>query len=80
MSTLTIRRLDEKVKERLRVQAALHGRSMEEEARLILEQGVQHPGGGASWLEQIRERVEARGGFEVPVLERTEMAEPWKFE
>lgn len=80
MSTLTIRRLDESVKERLRVQAALHGRSMEEEARVILEQGVQRAEGGTSWLQQIRERVEARGGFEVPVVERKEMAEPWKFE
>lgn len=80
MSTLTIRRLDETVKERLRVQAALHGRSMEEEARVILEQGVQGPVSGASWLEQIRHRVEARGGFEVPVVDHTEMAEPWKFE
>jgi plasmid stability protein len=37
MATLTIRRLDDEVKRRLRVRAAAHGRSMEEEARSILQ-------------------------------------------
>ena len=37
MTMLTIRRLDPGVKERLRVRAAEHGRSMEEEARADLE-------------------------------------------
>lgn len=36
MATLTIRNLDETVKTRLRVAAATHGQSMEEEARQIL--------------------------------------------
>lgn len=36
MSTLTIRKLDPAVKERLRLRAARHGHSMEEEARRIL--------------------------------------------
>jgi plasmid stability protein len=35
-----IRNLDETVKKKLRVQAAMHGRSMEAEARAILAQGV----------------------------------------
>jgi len=35
MATVTIRRLDEAVKSRLRIRAARHGRSMEEEAREI---------------------------------------------
>ena len=37
MSTLTIRNLDDRVKRRLRAQAAEHGRSMEEEARIALQ-------------------------------------------
>ncbi len=37
-STLTIRKLDPAVKERLRVRAAQHGHSMEEEARRILSE------------------------------------------
>lgn len=36
MATLTIRKLDPAVKERLRVRAAQHGHSMEEEVRRIL--------------------------------------------
>lgn len=40
MATLTIRRLDEKTKARLRVRAAHHGRSMEEEAREILRSAL----------------------------------------
>ena len=36
MASITIRRLEESLKARLRVRAAHHGRSMEEEAREIL--------------------------------------------
>ena len=36
MASITIRNLDDDVKTRLRVRAAGNGRSMEEEARLIL--------------------------------------------
>jgi plasmid stability protein len=36
MATITIRNLDEKVKRKLQVRAALHGRSMEAEARDVL--------------------------------------------
>src|SRR5215216_2944498 len=40
MATILIRRLDESTKARLRIRAAQHGRSMEEEAREILRQAV----------------------------------------
>lgn len=36
MSTLTIRNLDETIKQRLRSRAAANGRSMEEEARVAI--------------------------------------------
>jgi phosphopantothenoylcysteine decarboxylase / phosphopantothenate---cysteine ligase len=36
MASITIRRLDEEAKRRLRLRAARHGRSMEDEARIIL--------------------------------------------
>ena len=39
MSSLTVRNLDEAVKQRLRQRAAANGRSMEEEAREILKSG-----------------------------------------
>jgi plasmid stability protein len=40
MATLTIRNLDEKVKRKLQVRAALNGRSMEAEARVLLSETV----------------------------------------
>lgn len=40
MAGLTIRNMDESVKKGLRVQAALHGCSMEEEARQILRRAI----------------------------------------
>ena len=43
MATLSVRRLDEDVYERLRARAAQHGVSMEEEARRILQKAVSAP-------------------------------------
>ena len=40
MASITIRNLDDDVKTRLRVRAAEHHRSMEEEARIILRDAV----------------------------------------
>lgn len=40
MATLTIRSIDDKLKSLLRLEAARHGRSMEEEARQILRSAV----------------------------------------
>jgi antitoxin FitA len=49
MATLTIRRLDPAIKERLRVRAAQRGHSMEEEARRILSESC----GPASRAENL---------------------------
>lgn len=55
MSTLTVRNLDEGLKGRLRVRAALNGRSMEAEARAILREILgDDPAGGTG--SRIRER------------------------
>jgi plasmid stability protein len=43
MATLTIRGLDDEVRDRLRVRAATRGRSMEAEARVILSEAVASP-------------------------------------
>lgn len=43
MATLTIRDLDESIRQKLRVQAAEHGRSMEAEVREILAAAVADP-------------------------------------
>ena len=44
MTTLTIRNVDPALKEELRVRAARHGRSMEEEIRDILRDAVKDEG------------------------------------
>src|SRR5262245_14801209 len=44
MASLTVRQLDEKVKKLLRLRAARHGRSMEDEIRTILGQAAQAAG------------------------------------
>lgn len=44
MAAVSIRRLDDEVKERLRVRAAQHGRSLEAEIRAILTEAVASPG------------------------------------
>lgn len=43
MATLTVRKIDDEVLARLRVRAAQHGLSMEEEARQILRRAVAAP-------------------------------------
>ena len=48
MASLTIRRLDDELKKRLRLRAARHGRSMEDEARVILRQAAGPDQGKAS--------------------------------
>lgn len=53
MATLTIRNLDENVKHRLRLRAARHGVSMEEEARAILSETVGKTRHGRPPLEEI---------------------------
>ena len=40
MASITIRNLEDSLKSRLRVQAAVHGRSMEDEARDILRSAL----------------------------------------
>ena len=66
MAAITIRQLEEKIKSRLRVRAAHHGRSMEEEAREILRAaltGSLPPEGNLT--DAIRRRFAAFGGFEL---------------
>jgi antitoxin FitA len=77
MASLTIRQLDESIKTRLRVRAANHGRSMEEEAREILKVVLSSARSTPSNLaESIHRRFTAVGGVELPDLEREPMREP----
>ena len=80
MPTLTIRRLDEKIKARLRIQAAKNGRSMEEEAREILRISlsvVESEEGGLA--ESIRKRFAAFHGVELKIPKREGMRKPPRF-
>lgn len=72
MASMTIRNLDEQLKARLRIQAAVHGRSMEDEARDILRAALsQTPQTGQSLTDAVRRRIAPLGGaeLEAPVRE-----------
>ena len=81
MATILIRKLDEKTKKRLRMRAAAHGRSMEEEARAILNNAL----GKAEQAEEpnlydaIRSRIAPLGGVTLPEIPREPMREPPDF-
>jgi len=73
MASVTIRNLDGTVKERLRVRAAQRGRSMEEEARRILQRALlDQPSEPENLYAAIRRRFEPLGGveFELPPREK----------
>ena len=71
MATLTIRNLDETVKRRLQVRAALNGRSMEAEAREALAEFVVDSPASVEPEEDlgtaIRKRFAAFGGVELDI-------------
>jgi plasmid stability protein len=71
MATLTIRNLDERLKGRLRVRAALRGRSMEEEARQILRVALNDVEPASTDLaERIRRRFAKLGDVQLPIAAR----------
>ncbi len=81
MPALTVRNLDADVKQRLRVRAAEHGHSMEEEVRTILRQAVgERPSPKRDLGTAIRERVAAFGGVELDLPPRTPMRDPPTFD
>jgi phosphopantothenoylcysteine decarboxylase / phosphopantothenate---cysteine ligase len=48
MANLTIRKLDDAIRDELRLRAARNGRSVEDEVRVILREAAQHPAQGPS--------------------------------
>lgn len=81
MASITIRNLDVSLKARLRVQAAVHGRSMEDEARDILRSALNHePQGPANLGTAIHELFAPLGGFDMPEVVREPMREPSDFD
>lgn len=80
MASITIRNLDDDVKTRLRVRAAEHHRSMEEEVRVILRDAVNGGGEGPRDLARFtRECFAPLGGVELELLVRGAMREPPDF-
>ena len=82
MATMTIRNLDDDLKTRLRVRAAQHGKSMEEEARSILRSALANrveDDSGASLYAAIRARVEPVGGIDLELPPRGLQREPPDF-
>ena len=77
MASITIRDLDDRTKERLRVRAARQQRSMEEEARNILREAVAHEDAPAEDLAAaIARRFRAFGGVELEVPGRDPIRPP----
>lgn len=81
MASITIRNLEEDLRSRLRVCAARHGRSMEEEARHILRSALaQKKGAPRDLFEAIRRRITPLGGADPEIPHRGPMREPPHFE
>ena len=73
MSSITIRNLDDKLKASLRLRAARHGLSMEQEVRNILQSTLASETSPASGLEfalRINQRFKGLAGVDLPMLER----------
>jgi plasmid stability protein len=74
MAALSIRSLDESVKQRLQSRAARHGRSMEAEARAILTEAVQEPADSAGLFTALLDRFGELGGIDLELSDRAEPA------
>ena len=81
MASITIRNLDNDIKVRLRVRAAEHGRSMEEEARILLREAISpEPSAEQNLARAIRARFASVGGVELNLPPREPPREPPRFE
>ena len=81
MATLVIRNVEDTLHNRLKADAAVHGRSMEEEVRCILRERLLPESGspGAGWVDAIRALFEPLGGLELPDIERPPPRDPPDF-
>lgn len=70
MAALSIRDLDDGVRERLRVQAAQHGRSMETAIRAILTAAITESDGQRGLFQTLLDRFSSAGGVDLEVPTR----------
>ncbi len=76
MPSITIRNLDQALMERLRVQAARHGRSMEEEARVILKTSLAPKKKQPSMADAFREWFGPKHGVDLELPNPQLIGEP----
>ncbi|HWI87291.1 MAG TPA: plasmid stabilization protein [Sphingomonas sp.] len=80
MAVMTIRNIDDVIKKRLRVRAAVNGRSMEDEARDILRSALSTDDPRPRNLAQaILERFGPLGGVDLPAVPREAIRPPVDF-
>jgi plasmid stability protein len=81
-ASITIRNLEPALKERLRVRAAQHGRSMEAEARRILQTALVPPIATPSrhLYDRVRARFVPLGGLDLALPARAPAREPPPFD
>ena len=81
MSSITIRNLDESIKSSLRVRAARHGWSMEQEVRQILQQILAPElAGQVSFAERVNRRFAGLEVESLPVASRQIARTPPEFD
>lgn len=71
VAALSIRGLDDEVRERLRIRAAHHGRSMEAEIRMILADAVSGPEESDQLFTALMERFAEFGGVDLDLPPRS---------
>lgn len=79
VASLTIRNLDDSLKTTLRLRAARHGRSMEEEARQLLRQALVRDRPSTGLGSRISRRFTAAGGVDLPDAMRSIPRQPPTF-
>jgi plasmid stability protein len=86
MASITVRNLDDDLKRRLRIRAAEHGCSMEQEARDILQRVLDGPTPTAGNEAEkgmgaiLHELLKPFRGVELDILPREPMREPPRFD
>jgi len=80
MPSITVRNIDNSLKDKLRIRAARNGRSMEDEARALLRAALaEEEQPNENLASAIRRRIAPLGGVELPLVQREPNREPPDF-
>ena len=80
LAAVSIRNLDDRVKDRIRVRAARHGRSMEAEMRAILTDAVSEPQEERGLAGALLDRFAELGGVDLDIPPRSARPRAAEFE